>query len=184
MPDYEATGSQYFNNTSPEGLVGTQHSHKEFHVIADVGHEVWTIRATGAYDTRALNLIVGFIERSKVLQLPTSLDSGVSNSTETATAQIMSVQAPKKVAQGEAFVVDCNLTLSPPFGQRVLAAYDTDQRLLLSITALANNSAMVRMVIPPVLNSSESSISLIVLQNSNGNWSQASNVYSVNVRGY
>ncbi len=181
LPDYEATGSQYFNNTSPEGLVGTQHSHKEFHVIADVGHEVWTIRATGAYDTRALNLIVGFIERSKVLQLPTSLDSGVSNSTETATAQIMSVQAPKKIAEGDAFVVDCNLTLSPPFGERVLAAYDADQRLLLSITALANNSGMVPMVIPPVLNSSESSISLIVLQNSNGNWSQASNVYSVNV---
>src|SRR5208337_2266705 len=181
LPDYEATGSQYFNSTSPEGLVGTQHSHKEFHVIADVGHEVWTIRATGAYDTRALNLIVRFIERSKVLQLPTNLESGVSNSTETATAQIMSVQALKKVAEGDAFVVDCNLTLSPPFGERVLAAYDTDQRLLLSITALANNSGMVPMVIPPILNSSESSISLIVLQNSNGNWSQASNVYSVNV---
>lgn len=181
LPDYEATGSQYFNSTSPERLVGTQHSHKEFHVIADVGHEVWTIRATGAYDTRALNLIVGFIERSKVLQLPTSLDSGVSNSTETATAQIMAVQAPKKVAEGEAFVVDCNLTLTPPASQRILAAYDTNQRLILSETALANNSGTVPMVIPPILNSTESSISLIVLQNSNGNWSQASNVYPVHV---
>ncbi len=181
LPDYEATGIQYFNSTPPEGLVGTEYTHKEFHVIADAGHEVWTIRATGAYDTRALNLIVGFIERSKVLQLRTSLESGVSNSTATIMAQIISVQAPKKVAQGETFVVNCNLTLNSQTGQRILAAYDTDQRTILTETALANNSAMASLVIPPILNSTESSISLFVLQNSNGKWSQVSNAYTVKV---
>ncbi len=127
-------------------------------------------------------MIVGFIERSKVLQLPTGLaPSSVGNSTEVSTAQITSVLTPKKVTEGEAFVINCNLTLSAQGGQRILAAYDAGQRLMLSETGLANDSRMVPIVIPSILNSSESSISFFVLQNSNGNWSQASNTYSANV---
>ena len=125
LPDYEATGLQYFNSTQPEGLLGAQYFHKEFHVIANVGHEVWTIRATGDYDTQALNLIVGFIERSKAFQIENSLGSRVSNSTEIMTARIVSVQSPLKVAEGEPFVVQCNLSLNSLIQQpTILAAYE------------------------------------------------------------
>jgi hypothetical protein len=183
LPDYEATGLQYFNSTPPEGLRVTQYFHKEFHVIADVGHEVWTVRATGAYDTRALNLIVGFIERSKVLQIENSLHSAVTNSTRNVMAQIVSTQAPKKVAEGEAFLIQCNVSLDSPTNQpRILAAYDTDQKIVLSEAALeTQNNTIARLVIPPFLNRTELSLSLIVLQNARGGWAQVSDVYPVKV---
>jgi hypothetical protein len=181
LPDYEATGLQYFNSAQPEGLRGVQYFHKEFHVLADVGHEVWTIRATGDYDTQALNLIVAFIERSKVLQIESSLGSRVSNSTGIKTARIVSVQSPKKVAEGEPFVVQCNLSLNsaiPP--PTILAAYETGQGLV-SETAIASNNTIAQLVIPPTSNSTDLSLSIIVLQNSTGRWVQASNTYPAKV---
>jgi hypothetical protein len=177
LPDYEATGLQYFNSTQPEGLRGGQYFHKEFHVLADVGHEVWTIRATGDYDTQALNLIVAFIERSKVLQIESSLVSRVSNSIGFKTVRIVSVQSPKKVAEGEPFVVKCNLSLNSTIPQpTILAAYETDQEEILSETAVVTNSTTAQLVIPPISNSTELPLSLIVLQNSTGRWVQVSNI--------
>jgi hypothetical protein len=182
LPDYEATGLQYFNSTQPEGLLGTQYFHKEFHVIADVGHEVWTIRATGDYDTRALNLVVAFIERSKVLQIENSFGSRVSNSTGIMTARIVSVQSPKKVAEDEPFVVQCNLSFNSLIHKpTILAAYETGQETILSETALVTNRTIARLVIPPILNSTELPLSLIVLQNSTGRWVQVSNAYQTRV---
>ena len=182
LPDYEATGLQYFNSTQPEGLLGAQYFHKEFHVIADVGHEVWTIRATGDYDTQALNLIVGFIERSKALQIENSLESRVSNSTEIMTARIVSVQSPLKVAEGEPYVVQCNLSLNSLIQQpTILAAYEPGQEGILSETAITTNRTIARLVIPPISNSTELPLSLIVLQNSTGRWVQVSNTYQTRV---
>jgi hypothetical protein len=182
LADYEATGLQYFNSTQPEGLLGGQYFHKEFHVIADVGHEVWTIRATGDYDTRALNLIVAFIERSKVLQIENSLGSRVSNSTGIMTARIVSVQSPKKVAEGEPFVVQCNLSLNSLIHQpTILAAYETDQGKILSETSIVINRTVARLVIPPISNSTELSLSFIVLQNSTAGWVQVSNTFQSRV---
>jgi len=182
LPDYEATGLQYFNSTQPEGLLGAQYFHKEFHVIADVGHEVWTIRATGDYDTQALNLIVGFIERSKALQIENSLGSRVSNSTGIMTARIVSVQSPLKVAEGEPFVVQCDLSLNSLIHQpTILAAYEPGQEGILSETAIATNRTIARLVIPPISNSTELPLSLIVLQNSTGRWVQVSNTYQTRV---
>jgi hypothetical protein len=182
LPDYEATGLQYFNSTQPEGLLGAQYFHKEFHVIADVGHEVWTIRATGDYDTQALNLIVGFIERSKALQIENSLESRVSNSTEIMTARIVSVQSPLKVAEGEPYVVQCNLSLNSLIQQpTILAAYEPGQEGILSETAITTNRTIARLVIPPIPNSTELPLSLIVLQNSTGRWVQVSNTYQTRV---
>ena len=182
LPDYEATGLQYFNSAQPEGLPEARYFHREFHVIADVGHEVWTLRATGDYDTQALNMIVAFIETSKVLQIENSLWSHVSNSTGIMTARIVSVQSPTKVAQGEAFVVECNLSLSPFVHQpTILAAYETDQERMLSETAIETNSTIARLVIPPISNATELPLSFIVLQNSTGGWVQVSNAYQARV---
>ena len=182
LPDYEATGLQYFNSTQPEGLLGGQYFHKEFHVIADVGHEVWTIRATGDYDTRALNLIVAFIEKSKVLQIENSLGSGVSNSTGIMTARIASAQSPEKVAEGESFVVQCKLSFNSLILQpTILAAYETGQEKILSETSIVTNRTVARLVIPAISNSTELSLSFIVLQNSTGRWVQVSNTFQARV---
>jgi hypothetical protein len=183
LPDYEATGIQFYNSTRTEGLHGTQYLHKEFHVIDDVGHEVWTIRATAAYDTRALNLIVGFVERSKALQIGQSLGPARGNSTSVMVARIVSAQAPPKIGVGEAFLIRCNVSSTLSTGQpMVLAAYDTDNGQILSQVEFASpNESVARMVIPPILNKTILPLSLVVLQESNGKWVQASKGYSIEV---
>jgi hypothetical protein len=183
LPDYEATGIQFYNNTQTEGPHGTEYIHKEFHVIDDVGHEVWTIRATGAYDTRALNLIVGFVERSKALQIGHGFVSVLGNSTSVMAARILSAQAPAKVRVREPFLIQCNVSSTLPTGQPlVLAAYDTDNDEILSEVGFANVSESVaRLVIPPIPNNTVLPLSLVVLQESDGKWVQASKEYSTEV---
>ena len=68
LPDYQATGQQFYDSAPSEGWHSTYYFHKEFHVLEDVGHEVWTIRQTGEYDSTAFNLVTSFIEESKALQ--------------------------------------------------------------------------------------------------------------------
>jgi antitoxin component of RelBE/YafQ-DinJ toxin-antitoxin module len=63
-----------------------------------------------------------------------------------------------------------------------LAAYDTDTQQLLSQVGFASaNESLVRMVIPPILNNTVLPFSLVVLQESNSGWVQASREYSAEV---
>jgi hypothetical protein len=183
LPDYEATGMQFYNSTQPEGLQGTQYLHKEFHVIDDAGHEVWTIRATGAYDTRALNLIVGFIERSETLQIGHNLELALSNTTNVMSTRIISAFVPLRVGVRQPIVIQCNVSFTfPPSKPVVLAAYDADTEQLLSQVSFASpNESLARMIIPPILNSTILPLSLVILQESNGRWLQVSKEYSAEV---
>jgi hypothetical protein len=183
LPDYEATGMRFYNSTETEGLHGTQYIHKEFHVIEDAGHEVWTIRATGTYDTRALNLIVGFVERSKALQIGRSMEVALGNSTSVTAARIVSARPPPKVRVGEAFLIQCNVSSTLSTSQpMVLAAYDRDNGQILSQVGLVSLSGPVsRLIIPPVPNNTMLPLSLLVLKKSGGRWVQASKEYSIKV---
>jgi len=183
LPDYEATGAQFYNSTPAEGPHGTHFIHKEFHVIDDVGHEVWTVRETGAYDTRALNLIVGFIEESKALQVENGLESALGNPSSVTAARIVSVQEQPKVRIGEAFLMQCNISFNFSTNQPlVLVAYDTNNHQILSQVMLTQlNESIARLVIPPIPNSTTLPISLVMLQESEGGWVKASNEYSTEV---
>jgi len=183
LPDYEASGIEFYNNTQLEGVRGGGYFHKEFHVIDDVGHEVWTIRATGAYDRRALNLMLGFIERSKMLQVTYGFRSLLSNSTIRMAAVVLSVQAPPKVNAGDAFLVQSNVSFkaSTPKSM-ILAAYTPGDADILSEVSLAgDNGTLASIVIPPISKSIKLTLTLVVLQNSSGNWMLASNEYSTPV---
>jgi hypothetical protein len=183
LPDYEASGRQFYNNTQPEGVHGAEYFHKEFHVIDDVGHEVWTVRATGAYDRRALNLIIGFIENSKALQLKYAVQSLSGNSANSMAASVLSVRAPPKVNVGEAFLVQSNVSLqaSTPKSM-ILAAYTPEEAGILSEVSLAGDiGTSASIIVPPISKSMKLVLSLVVLQNSSGSWVQASNTFSVTV---
>jgi len=67
-PEFTASGERIFQNAPEEGWYGNFWYHKEYHVIPDVEHEVWTIRDSGEYDGRALLMTTKFIESSKSLQ--------------------------------------------------------------------------------------------------------------------
>jgi len=181
--DYEATGMQFYNKTQPEGFHGTQYIHKEFHVIDDVGHEVWTIRATGAYDTRALNLVIGFIETSKARQIGNGLQWTSNNSTGTMAARILSVQAPVSVKVAQGFRIQCNVTFKPtPNQELILAAYVNGQnQSLTQVSLTAGSTASARLIVPPTSNNTTLEVSLIVLEDVGGRWVQASNVYHTTV---
>ena len=177
--DYEVTGVQFYNNTQPEGSGTGGYFHKEFHVIDDVGHEAWTVRATGAYDRRALNLIIGFIEKSKTLQVTRGL-SLPTDSTGSMVATVLSVQAPLRVSPGEGFVVQSNVSLkaSAPKSM-ILAAYTQNGAGILSEVSLKDGSLVAAsIVIPPISKNMNLVLSVGVFRNSSGNWVRASNVYS------
>jgi hypothetical protein len=184
LPDYEATGIQFYNNTRSEGAQGS-YFHKEFHVIDDAGHEVWTIRATGAYDRRALNLIIGFIEKSKTLQVRNGLQLPIGNSTNGMTAKILSVQAPAKVFTGQPFLIQSQLNLKvSTLESMILAAYTPEATSIFSEVSLSSGNdtrTSTSVVIPSISKSTNLVVSLVVLQNSSGRWVQASNTYSTKV---
>ncbi len=182
LPDYESTGMQFYNGTQPEGVQGSQYYHKEFHVIDEAGHEVWTLRATGAYNKGALNLIIGFIETSKALQLKYNPQFPTGNSTTALTAEILSVQAPSTVNVDEAFVVQSNVSFKAPLKSLILAAYLPANIGILSDVYLTDNvNAPARIVIPPISKTTKVALTLVVLRNSSGSWVQASNTYTTTV---
>jgi hypothetical protein len=179
LPDYEASGVQFYNDTQSEGVHGTGYFHKEFHVIEDAGHEVWTLRATGAYNRQALNLIIAFIERSKTLQVTHGYWSLFSNSTNSIAANLLSIQAPSKVNTDQVFLMQCDVTLSSSNStSMVLAAYALGVGILSDVSLAAHNGTYVSVVIPSISKSMRLVVSLIVLQNSNGSWVPASNSQS------
>ena len=184
LPDYEASGIEFYNKTQSEGFPAAGYFHKEFHVIDDVGHEVWTVRATGAYDRRALNLIIGFIEKSKTLQVTHGFQSPFLKPLNMTTASILSVQAPLSVNAGEAFLVESNVSFTASPKSMILVAYVPGEAGILSevsLISIAGASVSVSMVIAPISKSVKLSLSFVVLQNSDGNWVQASAAYSKTV---
>ena len=68
MPDYLLNSSKEFYQSVPkEGLNEWGWLHKEFHIIPEVAHEVWTVAESGEYFPEAAWIVVRFIEKSKVL---------------------------------------------------------------------------------------------------------------------
>jgi len=183
LQDYEATGEQFYNATQTEGVHGTQYFHKEFHAINDAGHEVWTLRATGAYDRQALNLIIGFIERSKTLQITHGLEMPFSDITSHIDASVLSVQAPAKVDANQAFLVRSNVTFKgPTFRALILIAYNSaDFNVSSEVSLAGNNGSPASIVIPPISQNAKLTLTFVTFQNSSGIWIQASNPYSTTV---
>jgi len=113
-PDFKASGDIFFQRAPQEGWQETFWYHKEYHVIPDVEHEVWTIRDSGEYDSRAVLLTVKFIETSKSLQFERARETisrtalNLTATTEPPLlfeAQIVSVKSPVRVRTGEAFTI-------------------------------------------------------------------------------
>jgi hypothetical protein len=179
LPDYEATGIQFYNNTHPEGSNVSGYFHKEFHVINDAGHEVWTIRATGAYDRRALYLMIRFIEQSKTLQITHGLAFSFSNSTSEVTAGVTSVQAPLKVNVGEAFLVRSEVNYQVlTSNSTILVAYAPGYGGLLSEASLTETPIVASIIIPPICQGMKLVLSFAVFRDFDGRWVQASDAYS------
>ncbi len=67
-PTFEPTGLRFYQKAPIEGWHGPGYLHKEFHVLDQMGHEVWSPLKDNSYSTMALGVTVNFIETSKALQ--------------------------------------------------------------------------------------------------------------------
>ena len=173
LPDFVTTGQKFYDNAPTEGWKGTYYYHKEFHILTDVGHEVWTVRETGAYTRRALNMVAGFVEKSKALQFAPEANRPAR---EVSTLNLTSVRAPEKVATGSVFVIEGNVSYSSTAHMTVaLVAYDSGNNETVSATDVdlaGEGTRIVRLVIPPISNSSEQSYLVFLAEKAGDKWSR------------
>lgn len=185
-PQYIATGQDFYNRTPTDGWHGSYYQHKEYDIIPKMGHEVWTVLETGAYDTQALHIIVNFVEKSKALQLKpeetASIISQARNYTmKESAANLTTLRAPRTISPAQILIIQANMS------------YSTQTKLLIRTIALDTRSAQiesaidlsvigdghrtVNLPVSPPFNSSEVSLEIIILCNVGTGWVPASGPY-------
>ena len=178
LPDYEATGMQFYQAAPNEGWHGSYYYHKEFHVFQYAGHEVWTVRNTGAYDPQALDLTVNFIETCKSLQL-----KQFSLQQPNGTFNVTSVLAPEKIAPGQVFTIQVNFTsITIPTTPTVLIAYDKVSHEILSTASVGNESTGIDVILViPASNMTTLELSIMIVQQDNQIWLPVSLPYDLTI---
>jgi hypothetical protein len=181
LADYEATGQEFYNQAPTEGSHGTYYYDKEFLVIQDVGHEVWTVRDTGTYTTKAANLVLSFIQKSKALQFAYN-----SKSTPTSTLKLTSVQVPRKIDPDNAFLINATVNNPSSFNSTaVLIAYvgGSNESLSSAVAHLpANSSTTIRLLLPPISNTSALGFDIALLQWVGNQWFQVGQRQHVTIK--
>jgi len=143
-PEFTASGERFYQNAPEEGWRDGYWYHKQYHVIPDVEHEVWTILDSGEYDGRAALLTVKFIETCKSLQferVKENLVGAALNRTVTAETfsqqkvTIVSVKSPRKVRTEELFRASATARYELDSALEVaVVAFDIDTAAVLSAT--------------------------------------------------
>jgi hypothetical protein len=142
-PEFIASGQVFFENAPEEGWRYGSWYHREYHVIPDVEHEVWTIMDSGEYDSRAALITIKFIETCKSLQFERTNEpiiEAVLNHTAktgmgpTPSVTIVSVRSPSRVATREAFRITTQLRYDlPPNSTVAVLAFDSDVMSVVSV---------------------------------------------------
>jgi pimeloyl-ACP methyl ester carboxylesterase len=171
LPDFEATGLDFYKHAPSEGWHGTSYYHKQFVMLQEVGHELWTVRDTGAYSPIAENAVVSFIEKSKALQFTYTTSPALMPH-----PNLTSVKVRGKVATDQLFLVDANIT-NPSLSNSTVAllACDRDKNPLSStiVQLAAKPISTVRLVMPPISNASQQSFDIVLLLMVGTAWVQA-----------
>jgi len=183
-PEFTASGQAFFGNVPQEGWRDGSWYHREYHVISDVEHEVWTIMDTGEYDDRAVLLTLKFIETCKSLQFERvreTISRIVLNQTDTTrlhsplNVEIVSVDAPSKVRTKEAFEITAQVRYDLPSDlTTAVIAFDTDVASIVSVAEKQLSEQGEGHFVTTVLsgeNARTAHISLIPLVGMGGNWS-------------
>jgi hypothetical protein len=142
-PEFNASGQAFFENAPQEGWRDGSWYHREYHVIPDVEHEVWTIRDSGEYDGRAVLLTLKFIETCKSLQFEKVRDTisrialnhtGMTGLHLPFNVEVVSVYAPNKVRTREAFEITAQLRYDLPSNlTTAVIAFDIDVESIVSV---------------------------------------------------
>ena len=142
-PEFTASGQAFFGNAPEEGWRDESWYHREYHVIPNVEHEVWTIMDSGEYDSRATLITIKFIETCKSLQFE-RMSEPISRVALNHTAKtgidspfnvtIVSVRSPSRVGTREAFGITVQLRYDlPPNSTAAVLAFDMDAISVVSV---------------------------------------------------
>ncbi len=105
-------GRGYYQNAPNSGSIDGRPYHKEWHLLNESGHEVWTQEQTGIYDPTAFHITVNFIEKSKTLSFK-SVEEAISRAVNGSGfmpeskmgVYIADVKSPSKVNPGQLFKI-------------------------------------------------------------------------------
>jgi hypothetical protein len=192
-PQYIATGRAFYNGTPTEGWHGSYYQHKEYHIIPKMGHEVWTVLETGAYDTQAQHIIISFVEKSKSLQLKpgdaASIVSQARNYTDKASASnLTAVRAPPSISPDQILIIQANMSYGTQTTMLNRAiALDTKSGQVESvedISVVGEAQRSFNLLISPPFNSSQVSLEIILLRNEGTVWLPTARPYftTTNIR--
>jgi hypothetical protein len=142
-PEFTTSGQAFFANAPEEGWREGSWYHREYHLIPDVEHEVWTIMDSGEYDSRASLITIKFIETCKSLQFEREKEQ-ISRIALNHTASmqmhsplnatVVAARAPSKVGTREAFGITAQLRYDLPSNSTVaVLAFDTDAMSVVSV---------------------------------------------------
>jgi hypothetical protein len=148
-----------------------------------MGHEVWSPLKDNSYSPIALGITVNFIETSKSLQ--EGQITFPSTPPRNEDYSVTWVEVPTGVTWGVPSLAMVALNSNNKAGNEAsevaVAAYDPTAQRLLSITRfIANQSTpRVRLLIPPVANTTLCTFTVLVLERLGNTWTQASDLYPV-----
>ena len=181
-PTFEPTGLGFYQKAPIEGWHGHGYLHKEFHVLNQMGHEVWSPLKDNSYSTMAIGVTVNFIETSKALQFEHVTFNSNMTDHDAGTYVISRAEAPHTVMWGDPFFASAFVTSSNPSNTDVaLAAYDFGTSQILSVNQFNGTTlpSSIRLNLPPVANSSQLSFSVFVLERDDKGWKAVSKPYPV-----
>jgi hypothetical protein len=182
-PQYVATGQEFYDGTPAEGWHGSYYQHKEYHIIPEMGHEVWTVLKTGDYDTQALHVLMNFVEKSKALQLKPEEAAGIiseiGNSSPQGSTHLMTttVTAPPRISPDQILVIQTNLSYSTR-SEMMLRAIALDSRTtqvenVIDFSVNGDGVRSLNFQIAPPFNSTQISFEIIILRDEASGWSPA-----------
>lgn len=183
-PTFQQSGLQFYQKAPSEGWHRSGYLHKEFHVLDQMGHEVWSPLKDNSYSSIALGLTVTFIETSKALQFSQVAFKSTAIEQSKLTYTISHVEVSPTVLWGDVFFANAIVrSINRSDLNTAFAAYDFSTNRILSINQFNGTSLPmnIRLNMPPIVNSSKSSFSLFVLAKDGNKWKVASNPYPATV---
>jgi hypothetical protein len=182
-PEFTASGQAFFGNAPEEGWRDGSWYHREYHVIPDVEHEVWTIMDSGEYDSRATLITVKFIETCKSLQFGREKEQisriALNHTASTQmhspmNATVVAARAPSRVGTREPFGITAQVRYDLPSNSTVaVLAFDTDAMSIVSVAEKqlsGQGETYFLMTVPSSENPRTPHLSLIPLIQEGDNW--------------
>jgi len=183
-PTFEQTGLQFYQKAPSEGWHGSGYLHKEFHVLDQMGHEVWSPLKDNSYSSIALGMTVTFIETAKALQFSLVAFESAAIEHSNLTYTISHLDVSSTVLWGDVFFANAIVSSNKRSDlDTAFAAYDFSTNRILSVNQFNDTSLPmnIRLNMPPIVNSSKSSFSLFVLAKDGNIWKVASYPYPATV---